>query len=43
VKLETGEILRFGKRVVCDNKVSNREILEDHLRQMREKRDKKRL
>jgi hypothetical protein len=33
---DNGELLKFGKRMLCDNKITNKEILDDHLRQMRE-------
>lgn len=32
---------KFGKKVFLDNKLSNKEVLEDHLKQMRNKADLK--
>ncbi len=41
--LESGELLKFGKRVAFEGKLTNQEILDDHLRQIREINEKKRL
>lgn len=33
-ELKTMDMLRFGKRVIFDGKLSNTDVLEDHLKQM---------
>ena len=40
---EPGDILKFGKKITFGNKLTNEDVLEAHLSQMREKIDTRKL